>query len=146
MYIVLEEGQNFLIQVQITEYYLLLPYNILLQPNNGIKNIIRPSMMMRIFPISFNRQRNNTLNLINKIQQNRVILIIRRLIVLIQPDLGGLYKQPQLLIKRHHFPIHLMLLLRANKDDPVKRLQELRLSKNLSDQQRHSPHVDHVRI
>jgi len=95
----------------------LLPDDITLQANDRVKNIVSATMVMDIFFVILYSEFDNTLDLVNKVQYDRVILIRRRLVISTEPHFTRLYQQPYLLIHTHQLPMRNVLLLIADEDD-----------------------------
>ena len=102
--------------------------------------------MMHILLIPLNSQPNHALDLVNKVQDNRVVLVTRRLIIIGQPHFRRLDQQLNLLIQSHQFGKSLVFLLVTNKHYPRQRLQELVFGEDFLDKEGDGFPVDVVGV
>ena len=77
---------------------------------------------MHILLVIFYSQFDNTFDLVNKVQYDRVVLIRRRFIIRTEPHLAGLDQQPDLFVHTHQLIMRIVLLLITDEHDFRKRL------------------------
>lgn len=78
--------------------------------------------MVNILFVVLYSEFDDIFELINKVENDRIVLILGRLIVAIEPHLTSLNQQPDFLIHGHEFGIGEMFLLIADEYNFGKRL------------------------
>lgn len=77
MKVIFYERYHLTVEVKIIQDDLLLPDDIILQANDRIEYIIRTTMMMNVLFVILYSQFDNTFDLVNKVQYDRVVFIRR---------------------------------------------------------------------
>jgi hypothetical protein len=102
--------------------------------------------VMTVYLVAPHRQPHQSLDAVDKVQDDRVVLEMGVLILAVEPDFARLNQQTHLLVLLDHLLVHVVLCLVHNEDDFLQVLQKVVFGEDFLHEQRYRLEVNIVGV